>query len=60
MRWRPTWAPAAGKSISQRDGSQPLTLGELRLGTVLDSLEPDHRASADPEWTFLSGWLYAF
>ena len=38
---------------------QPLTLGELRLGTVWTH-EPDHRANADPEWTFLSGWLYAF
>lgn len=38
---------------------QPLTLGELRLGTVW-AHEPEHRAAADPEITFLSGWLYAF
>ena len=38
---------------------QPLTLGELRLGAVWVH-EPDHRATADPEITFLSGWLYSF
>ena len=60
---RSAMAADLGPSGRQIDFSarwrQPLSLGELRLGTVW-TLEPDHRASADPEWTFLSGWLYAF
>ncbi len=36
-----------------------LTLGELRLGTVWTH-EPEHRATADPEITLLSGWLVTF
>jgi hypothetical protein len=35
--------------------AQPLAVGELRLGAVA-TLQPGHRAAADPELTLLSGW----
>ena len=38
---------------------QPLGLGEWRVGTTW-SHEPEHRASADAEFTLLTGWLHTF
>ena len=38
---------------------QPLALGEWRLGATW-SHEPEHRANAEPEFTWLGGWLYSF
>lgn len=52
-------APSGRQIDFSAQWQQPLTLGELRLGTVW-TREPNHHANADPEWTFLSGWLYAF
>ncbi|MDE0411654.1 MAG: S8 family serine peptidase [Gammaproteobacteria bacterium] len=52
-------APSGRQIDFSAQWQQSLTLGELRLGTVWTH-EPNHHANADPEWTFLSGWLYAF
>ena len=52
-------APSGRQIDFSAQWQQPLTFGELRLGTVWTH-EPNHHANADPKWTFLSGWLYAF
>ena len=38
---------------------QPLSIGEVRLGAVVTH-QPGHRAAADPELMFLSGWRWAY
>ena len=38
---------------------QPLSVGEVSLGAVVTH-QPGHRAAADPELMFLSGWRWAY
>ena len=59
-------SPAAadlGPSGRQIDVSaqwqQPLSVGEVSVGAVVTH-QPGHRAAADPELMFLSGWRWAY
>ena len=38
---------------------QPMSVGEVSLGAVVTH-QPGHRAAADPELMFLSGWRWAY
>ena len=38
---------------------QPLSVGEVSLGAIVTH-QPGHRAAADPELMFLSGWRWAY
>ena len=52
-------APSGRQIDVTAQWQQPLSVGEVSLGAVVTH-QPGHRAAADPELMFLSGWRWAY
>ena len=52
-------APSGRQVDVAAQWQQPLSIGEVSLGAVVTH-QPGHRAAADPELMFLSGWRWAY
>ena len=52
-------APSGRQIDVAAQWEQPLSVGEVRVGAVVTH-QPGHRAAADPELMFLSGWRWSY
>ena len=52
-------APSGRQIDVAAQWEQPLSIGTVRLGAVVTH-QPGHRAAADPQLMFLSGWRWAY